>query len=173
MKTPRNGHSPRPNPEHPEPQKRPDPMTTTTEPQHPPRRFLRFPAAGLLTSGLLLLTLALPAKADDPIPNLDFPKDANVSLGATVTFLASASTTNGPLTFQWQHSGTNLDGATSSSLRLTSVTELHAGAYQTVISNADGNSATSRVAQLTVDPTFIKITSGRLVQDVEPSESST
>jgi hypothetical protein len=148
-------------------------MTTTTEPQRSPRRFLRFPAAGLPTSGLLLLTLALPAKAADPIPNPDFPKDANVSLGATVTFQASASTTNGPLTFQWQHSGTNLDGATSSSLRLTSVTELHAGAYQAVISNAGSNSATSRVAQLTVDPTFIKITNGRLVQDVEPSESST
>jgi hypothetical protein len=118
---------------------------------------------------LLLVTGFLPARADDPVPNPTLPKDATVSLGALVTFQASATTTNPPLTFQWQHQGTNLDGATLSALRLTNVTELDAGGYQAIIWNASGNSATSRVAQLTVDRTFIKITTGPVVTDVERS----
>jgi hypothetical protein len=120
---------------------------------------------------LLLLALLLPARAaDDPyFPNPNFPRDATVSLGATVSFQVSASTTNPPLTTQWQHEGTNLDGATLSALRLTNVTELDAGGYQAIIWNASGNSATSRVAQLTVDRTFIKITTGPVVTDAEAS----
>jgi len=119
---------------------------------------------------LLLLALLLPARAAaDPDPDPNLPRDATVSLGATVTFQVSASTTNGPLTFQWQHEGTNLEGATLNPLRLTNVTELDAGGYQAIIWNASGNSATSRVAQLTVDPTFIKITSGPVVTESQAS----
>ena len=39
--------------------------------------------------------------------------DTNVSVGATVSFRVYANTTNPPMTYQWQHEGTNLPGATT------------------------------------------------------------
>jgi hypothetical protein len=134
---------------------------------------LRLPTGWLPILHLLLLAVLLPARADDPTVNPTLPKDASVSLGALVTFQVSATTTNPPLTFQWQHEGTNLDGATLITLRLTNVTELDAGAYQAIVWNAGGDSATSRVATLTVDSTFTKITSGPPATDAEGSTTAT
>ncbi|MHB1309674.1 MAG: FG-GAP-like repeat-containing protein, partial [Limisphaerales bacterium] len=86
------------------------------------------------------------------------PKDASTSLGGWASFQATATTDDSPLSRQWQHNGTNLNVADSVWLRLTNVTELDAGEYRAILSDAAGNTATSRVATLTIDPTFVRMT---------------
>jgi hypothetical protein len=58
---------------------------------------------------------------------------------------------SGPFAYQWQHGGTNLPGATASSLTLPAIADASAGSYQVIVTNAAG-SATSFVATLTVMP---------------------
>jgi hypothetical protein len=91
-------------------------------------------------------------------------------LGATATFRASAGGTL-PFGYQWHYTnnGTSFpldDGSNPSGLRnvlnLTNVLSSDAGGYFVVITNTVG-SATSQVAQLTMDPTFIKITDSPVV----------
>jgi hypothetical protein len=60
----------------------------------------------------------------------------NASIAQTVTFTVSAS--GGPLTYQWQHRGTNLPNQTSASLALSASPET-AGPYAVVVSNAYGS----------------------------------
>ena len=119
---------------------------------------------------LVVLAFTLPVRAQDPsLYNLKYPMDTNVSMGATVSFRVYATSTNPPMTFQWQHEGTNLPGATNYLLVLTNVTVAHAGGYMAWITNASGEFTNTRTAILTVDPTFIKITTGAIVTDREPS----
>ena len=110
-----------------------------------------------LTLLLALLATAGLARAEI-VPSTTLPKDASVSLGATVLLNAPATTDDPPLSRQWQHNGTNLNLADSPWLRLTNVTELDAGEYRAIFSDAAGNTATSRVATLTIDPTFVRMT---------------
>ena len=134
-------------------------------------RALRFRWAGLaLWLGLLNLALA-----DDPDITRQ-PTNQTVSLGGNTMFRVLATTTNYPISFQWQHSATNppaaftnLPGATINTLRLTNVVAEQAGDYQVIASSGIGNSVTSQVVTLTIDPTFIKITEGAIVTDREAS----
>lgn len=72
-----------------------------------------------------------PARGQDPkLTELSYPRDASVSVGETVSFLVYASSTNPPMTYQWQHEGTNLPGATRWSLTLSDVTVAQAGGYR-------------------------------------------
>ena len=68
--------------------------------------------------------------------------------GTTVTFTAAASGSPAP-TFRWQKNGSNLSGATLSSLTLTNVKLSDAATYRVVASNSAGT-ATSNGAVLTV-----------------------
>lgn len=54
-----------------------------------------------------------------------------------------------PLSYQWQLNGTDLQGATNDSLRLTNLRRWNAGEYRVIITNAFGN-VTSRAAVLGV-----------------------
>jgi len=56
------------------------------------------------------------------------PANQNVTAGANVTFTVIASGSN-PLNYQWRRDGTNLAGATSSSLNITNVQLAHGGVY--------------------------------------------
>jgi hypothetical protein len=96
------------------------------------------------------------------------PADASVSLGATAQFTVSATSTSPPITYQWWFQNTAIEAALNPSaaknrLSLTNVSLAHAGPYFVVISDQVG-SITSRVATLTVDPTFIKITGPEFLQ---------
>ena len=55
-----------------------------------------------------------------------------------------------PLRYQWRFYGTNLAGATDSSLTLTNVMPVQAGNYSVVVTNDYGPSVTSSVVALTV-----------------------
>ena len=80
------------------------------------------------------------------------PASRTVSPGANVTFTVVAS--GGVLTYQWQKFGADwedIDGATSASLTLNSVTVANAGQYRVRVTNAAGT-ANSQPATLDVVP---------------------
>jgi len=81
------------------------------------------------------------------------PTNQTVVAGSSVTFSGSA-TGSAPLAFQWQFDGTNVGGATNTSLTLNNVLATNSGSYTLVVTNAYG-SATSSVALLNVEETTI------------------
>jgi alpha-tubulin suppressor-like RCC1 family protein/uncharacterized protein YjbI with pentapeptide repeats len=83
------------------------------------------------------------------------PRSQPAYLGATVTLSVTASG-QGPLAYQWLFNGTNLAGATSSSLVLTNVQLADAGAYSVLVTNVFGAAASS-TAILTVVPILITL----------------
>ena len=147
-------------------------MNSIPECRRPRWPFQRRSTAWLPTLTLCLFGFLLPARGQDPkLTNTNNPMDTNVSVGATVSFVVYATTTNPPITRQWQHEGTNLPGATNATLVITNVTVAHAGGYVAWITNASGGFTNTRTAILTVDPTFTKIMTGVIVTDAEGSVS--
>ncbi len=71
-----------------------------------------------------------------------------IEAGTPVTMTVNVSGT-GPFTYQWEHGGNTITGATNSTYALSSVSTSDAGAYDVVVANADGPT-TSGVGQLTV-----------------------
>src|SRR5262245_39786055 len=116
----------------------------------------------LLVGGIVLAAFA-DAPAQPKIINQ--PTNQSVSLGATVQFLVSATSTNPPMLFQWQFASTNLPTATNASLSLTNIQLINAGDYIAVLTDGSG-SVTSRLAHLEVDPAFIKITTDAIVTNL-------
>lgn len=78
------------------------------------------------------------------------PLNLTTNAGATVTFTSSV-VGQVPFTYQWQFNGTNLPGATNSSLTLSNVALNQSGLYSVTTSNRYG-STTSSNAALTVFP---------------------
>jgi hypothetical protein len=74
------------------------------------------------------------------------PQNQRVILGGTV---ALSATTSDLSTFQWQFSGANIAGATSSSYSLSNAQLANGGSYRVIASNSSG-STTSSVAQVTL-----------------------
>ncbi|MBI4661988.1 MAG: VCBS repeat-containing protein, partial [Verrucomicrobia bacterium] len=99
------------------------------------------------------------------------PVDQSVSLGATVQFRVTATSTAPPIRYQWRFAAAYLEGQTNSVLNLTNIQVLNAGDYDAVLTDGSG-SVTSRAAHLEVDPTFTKITTGDIVTDVASHLSS-
>ncbi|NBR87178.1 MAG: hypothetical protein EBS84_01985 [Proteobacteria bacterium] len=91
--------------------------------------------AGAVTSSVAVLTVvSLPPSIITPPMSQSFAKGGGLTLSVT-----AAGT--GPLYYQWQFNGTNLVGATDSTLLLANLTAAYAGAYRVVISNAVGTIA--------------------------------
>lgn len=78
------------------------------------------------------------------------PQSQSAIEGSNATFSVTAIGAQ-PLIYQWMFYGTNLAGATSSSLTLTAVTTNDNGPYSVTVTNAFG-STNSDVAVLTVNP---------------------
>src|ERR1019366_9359794 len=76
------------------------------------------------------------------------PANQTVNLGGTATFTVVASG-KAPLSYQWRLNGTNIAGATGTSLTLSNVQPAQAGNYLVVVTNAYG-STNSANALLTV-----------------------
>ncbi len=93
------------------------------------------------TNASAALTIALPPSFDPPPANL------TVLVGQNASFSITASGT-APLAYQWEFNGTNLDGATDSTLTLTNISLDEAGVYLVTITNVAG--ATSNSATLSV-----------------------
>ena len=82
------------------------------------------------------------------IPVYQQPLSQEIHAGDTVTFTVVAGGSG--LFYQWTFNGTNIYGATGSSLTIENANESNAGDYVCLIHNADG-SETSQTATLTVD----------------------
>ncbi|HJQ32413.1 MAG TPA: immunoglobulin domain-containing protein [Pyrinomonadaceae bacterium] len=99
-------------------------------------------AAGSATStGAALAVITPPSISLQPEPQ-------TVNAGATANFFVSANGT-APLGYQWKKDGSDIPGATSSSLAVANAQDVDAGTYTVVVSNA-ASSATSDGAALTV-----------------------
>ncbi len=81
---------------------------------------------------------------------LTAPQSQTVIAGDSANFSVLATGT-APLSYQWRHEGTNLPGATASTLVLANAQLADAGAYSVEVTNSVG-SATSSNAVLTVNP---------------------
>ena len=88
---------------------------------------------------------------------LDFPEmlrpaaDVQATLDSDAVFTVSVLD-NSPLTYQWQFSGTNLPGATSSTLTLSHVQPAQEGDYTVTAVNAFGNSCSAQAHLTVVSP---------------------
>ena len=98
------------------------------------------------------------------------PMNQMVTVGGTASFSVTASGT-WPLSYQWNFNGTNLSGATNTTLTLTNVRLSQAGNYAVLVTNQYG-SAVSSNAVLTVG-TPPTITMQPASQRVTPGCSAT
>jgi hypothetical protein len=80
---------------------------------------------------------------------LSGPQTQAVATGEAVEFTVSA--TGEPLRYQWRLEGTDIVGATNSTLRITSASPADAGRYQALVANAFGQ-VLSAEAKLSVSP---------------------
>ncbi len=103
-------------------------------------------SAGAITSNVATLTVNPLTVA--PVITAQ-PGNQTVSMGASVTLIASASGTPAP-SYQWMKNGVAISGATGVSYTIGSATSADAGTYSVVASNSAG-SATSSGAVLTVN----------------------
>lgn len=114
---------------------------------------------GSVTSAPALLTVlpVLPYFTVNPV-------GATLVAGTSRTFTGQANGSQ-PINYQWQRNGTNLLGATTTSLALTGLTIADSGAYTLLASNIAGVS-TSAVAQLTIyqNATLFSALSNQVVQ---------
>ncbi len=89
-----------------------------------------------------------------------YQQPARRNAGGTETLTLRARAIGSlPLSYQWQHEGTNIPGATGAALRLSNLHSAQAGDYAVVVSNAFGT-ATSATAVVTVTPLLSQPTRG-------------
>ena len=81
------------------------------------------------------------------------PTNLTVLAGSNALFTAAATGT-APLSYQWRHNGTNLLGASGTTLALSNVLSSAAGSYSVVVSNSAGVT-NSDLAQLDVRYVFV------------------
>ncbi len=84
----------------------------------------------------------------DPYILPDWGHNAQVNLGGSVTYNVVASG-QGPLTYQWSHDGTPMNGATSATLTISNAKQTDAGLYTVTVKNSLGE-ATSEAGQLSI-----------------------
>ena len=77
------------------------------------------------------------------------PPSQSVEVTQTVKFTATVSGVGKEnFAYQWKHSGEGVNGETSNSLTIVSVTEDHSGTYECVVINEYGVCVTSKAAEL-------------------------
>ncbi|MBI3853018.1 MAG: immunoglobulin domain-containing protein [Verrucomicrobia bacterium] len=123
---------------------------------------------GSVTSTPAILTVNLAAVAPTIMTP---PANQTVNAGGNATFSVTAAGT-APLSYQWRLNGSNLGGATSSTVNLNGVTTNQAGAYTVVVSNPAG-SVTSSPAILTVNLVAPTITTQPANQNVTAGGNAT
>jgi autotransporter-associated beta strand protein/YVTN family beta-propeller protein len=104
-------------------------------------------ATAIYSTGLSGRPLTATVAGETPVITSQ-PLSTTLASGGTVSFSVVA-TGPGPLTYQWRFNGTNLPGATSSTLFLPSVTMANQGVYTVLVMNGAG-AAVSSGAVLTV-----------------------
>ena len=82
------------------------------------------------------------------------PTNSVVAVGANLT-LAAAATGPGSLGFQWFQNGTNIEGATNTTLVLINVNKSATGAYTVAVSDPNGTTTSTPVQVLVLAPPAI------------------
>lgn len=106
-------------------------------------------SVGSVTSNTATLTVSTPVSITSQ------PTAQTVNAGQQATFSVTA-TGSATITYQWRKNGTNISGATSSTLTISSAQVANAGSYDVVVSNPAG-SVTSNSVMLSINgvsPTF-------------------
>jgi hypothetical protein len=96
---------------------------------------------GSVTSSIALLDIQL-LITNQPVGQV-------VAVGGSATFTVGADG-NSPFTYQWQLNGTNIAGATSSSLTINNAQQANAGGYTVIVTDPFAQNVTSQMASLTV-----------------------
>jgi len=128
----------------------------------PNRTLTLLPATNAFGTGLITLTVTdaegnstqasflLTINPIPDVPSITLQPQSQIAIvGAPVTFQVLASSTLGPLQYQWQHNGADLPGQTSPSLLLSSAQSAESGQYRAIVSNPDAT-VPSAAAQLYV-----------------------
>ena len=127
--------------------------------------FFRRPALlGLGSAALLwVLNSSVALAATNTAPTIS-RQPASGAAGIGEDFVFSVEATGAlPLKYQWRFLGTNLPGATASSLSLTNLNQDQAGSYYVIITNTSG-SVTSSIAILSVPAIFPRrLSNGRVL----------
>jgi len=108
----------------------------------------------------LVLASTAQLSAAQPPPTISAQPVSQVAAFGINATLSVNATGSGPFTYQWRLNGTNIVGATGSSLTLTSLQFTNGGSYTVVVGNSSG-SVTSQAAVLTVAPTLAVQVSGQ------------
>jgi PKD repeat protein len=109
---------------------------------------------GTATSQTIHLSVA---EAADSAPKITLPPASiSVALGNSATFSVTATGKPAP-TFQWKKNGDTIQGATSSTYMIPSVTMADTGSYTVVITNSQG-SITSQAVVLTISGYALTVT---------------
>lgn len=98
-----------------------------------------------------LASFVIPSNPAPVVPTIATqPQSQTITIGATAAFsVVPTVSSSTPLAYQWRFNGTNIAGATLTSLTVTNSQETNSGSYTVVITNAAG-SVTSSVAALSV-----------------------
>ncbi|WP_040549795.1 PA14 domain-containing protein [Pedosphaera parvula] len=102
----------------------------------------------VITNSLGLITSSI-AVLDFPLVITNQPVSQVVAVGGAASFSVAADG-NSPFTYQWSLNGTNVAGATLSSLTINNAQQSNAGGYTVLVTDPLGQTATSLVASLTV-----------------------
>ncbi len=110
-------------------------------------------ATGLSVGGSIITATASVGSTNTVLtvvapPNIS-TQPMNATAAGTSSVTLSVTATGGGLNYQWRLNGTNLAGATSSTLTLSNLNAGQAGVYSVVVSNAAG-SVTSSAATLSL-----------------------
>jgi uncharacterized delta-60 repeat protein len=82
------------------------------------------------------------------------PTNQTITVGGTVNFSVTASGAS-PLSYQWSFNGTNIDGATNTTLTLTNVQLTQAGNYTVLVTNVYGSVLSSNAILTVVTAPYI------------------
>ncbi|HXJ73873.1 MAG TPA: LamG-like jellyroll fold domain-containing protein, partial [Candidatus Dormibacteraeota bacterium] len=99
-----------------------------------------------------------------PLAITSQPPDHNVYAGGAATFSIGVSG-DAPFSYQWKFFGTNLPGATQSSVIISNVQAAKTGGYSCTVSDLHGASTNSRTATLALVPTPSSAYAQAVLQD--------
>ena len=104
---------------------------------------------GTVTSQTAILTLELPPPPGSVPVITAQPQSLHVVLGATVTFTVEAQGKE-PLNYQWQSGDFSIPGARLASFTITNAQLIDQADYRVIVTDSEGASVTSEIAQLTI-----------------------
>jgi Ig-like domain-containing protein len=101
------------------------------------------------------------------------PISQTVTVGTVVSFTVAATGGTLPYTYQWIKDGSPIGGATNPSLTINPTTLGSAGAYDCIVTDANGQTVTSAIANLVVNASTVAVFAVPVPTDPFPLVSDT